>query len=111
MTKPNWKAAFFGKCPACGKGGIFCEFIKLKPTCPSCELNLQQFETADGPAFFAISLVGTLAGIVAGIYEVVAEPPLYMHLVVGLPIIAVGSYFTIRISKTLMIAHQMKLKG
>ena len=71
---------------------------------------MTKYETADGPAFFAISLVGTLVGIFAGLIEVIYEPELWVHLVLWIPFIMIGSIIVIRISKTLMIAHQMSLE-
>jgi uncharacterized protein (DUF983 family) len=108
-NKPNWKAAFLGRCPICGGGGIFSGFIKIKPSCPTCAENLDKYETADGPAFFAICFAGTIVGIAAALYQVFYKPPFYMHAI-WLPLTFGLSFAVIRISKTLMIAHQFKLK-
>lgn len=109
--KPNWKAAFLGRCPACGKSGAFKDIVKIADNCASCGVELKNYETADGPAFFAISIVGTIAGLGAGLLEVLANPPLWVHFAVWVPFIMVFSLIIIRITKTLMIAHQMDLKN
>ena len=108
--KPNWKAAFLCKCPSCGTSGIFHQFIKVKPSCPKCGVDFTQFETADGPAFFAITIVGILIGMAAGIVEIVKEPPIWVHFALWLPLVFILSAIVIRITKTLMIAHQLDLK-
>jgi len=108
---PKWKAAFLARCPACGKPGAFQNIIKIADHCKSCGVELKNYETADGPAFFAISIIGTLVGFAAGIIEVIYSPPLWVHLALWIPITFVGSIIVIRITKTLMIAHQMDLKN
>ena len=110
-NKPNWKAAFLGKCPICGSGGIFIGTIKLTHKCKGCNAALDKYETADGPAFFAITIVGTLVGMEAALTEVFVKPPFWLHLALWLPAIFLGSFAIIRITKTLMVAHQYKLHG
>lgn len=110
-NQPNWKAAFLAKCPVCGNGKIFVGVIKLKTNCPTCNEQLDKYETADGPAFFAICIVGTIIGIMAALYEVFYHPPFYMHMLLWLPLTMAFSFIIIRITKTLMIAHQYKLHG
>lgn len=83
----------------------------MKDNCPSCGIDFTKFETADGPAFFAISIVGTMVGLGAGLLEIVKEPPLWVHFALWLPIVFIGSAIIIRITKTLMIAHQIDLKN
>ena len=110
IQKPNWKAAFLCRCPSCGSGGIFYQFIKVKNHCPKCNIDLAQFETADGPAFFAITFVSIFIGFAAGLVEIIYAPALWVHLVLWLPLVFIGSAIFIRITKTLMIAHQIDLK-
>lgn len=110
INKPNWKAAWCGKCPVCGNGGIFKGTISLTP-CKSCGTALQKYETADGPAFFAITIVGTIVGMGAALLEVFRQPPFWVHAALWLPAVFLGSFAIIRITKTLMVAHQYKLHG
>jgi uncharacterized protein (DUF983 family) len=111
QNKPNWKAAFLARCPVCGSGGAFCNVIKLAAHCKQCGTALDEYETADGPAFFAITIVGTLVGIFAALLEVFKSPPFWVHLVLWVPLTFVTSFIIIRITKTLMVAHQYKLHG
>jgi len=55
-----WDVALFGRCPACGGGPIFKSLLSLKDACPHCSLPLQPYQQADGPAFFALLIVGTV---------------------------------------------------
>ncbi|PIR34418.1 MAG: hypothetical protein COV36_00915 [Alphaproteobacteria bacterium CG11_big_fil_rev_8_21_14_0_20_44_7] len=107
--KPKWKAGFFGFCPKCEKAKIFKGIISIKDNCNHCGEDFSKYETADGPAFFAIIIIGTLAGIFAAITEIMHEPPFWVHLLLWAPFSIIGSIIIIRISKGLMIAHQMRL--
>ena len=109
ITKPNWKAAFLMRCPACSKRGVFRNPVKVADNCSECGVPLSHYETADGPAFFAITIVGLLVGLGAGLVEIIYSPPFWVHLAIWLPAIFLGSVVIIRITKTLMIAHQMDL--
>jgi uncharacterized protein (DUF983 family) len=110
MSKFNWKAGLFCKCPKCGEGSLLEGLMNVRPRCAACGQNFSKFETADGPAFFAISGVGTVVGIAAGVYEVVAEPPVWVHFALWIPAILLGSLLVVRVSKGLMCAHQFALK-
>ena len=107
--QPKWKAAFFARCPACGKGKLLKGLIKIRQSCPECGEDFSQYKTADGPAFFAITIIGTLAGGGAAAVEVIHEPSIWTHLAIWLPVTAIGSVIVIRITKGLMAAHQYQL--
>lgn len=111
IPKVNWKAAFFMCCPACGKRGVFKNPVKVRDNCSECGVRLSHYETADGPAFFAITIVGLIVGLGAGLVEAVSSPPLWLQSLIWLPFIFIGSILVIRITKTLMIAHQMDLEN
>ncbi|MDE2356205.1 MAG: DUF983 domain-containing protein [Alphaproteobacteria bacterium] len=49
-----------GLCPHCGTGALFYRYLKVSPTCPVCSLDLDQYPSDDGPAYFTILLVGHL---------------------------------------------------
>lgn len=109
MSKFNLKAGLFCKCPNCGKGSLLRGLMTLRDECSECRQDFSWFECADGPAFFAISFVGTFVGIAAGIYEVVAEPSVWEHFALWTPAVLLGSLLVIRVSKGLMCAHQFQL--
>jgi uncharacterized protein (DUF983 family) len=110
MVKMNWKAGLFCKCPKCGQGSLLRGLMTMCAECSDCGLDFSKFETADGPAFFAISGVGTFVGIAAGVYEVIASPSIWAHFALWIPTILLGSLLVVRVSKGLMCAHQYQLK-
>lgn len=75
-----------GRCPRCGKGGIFDGFLALKPRCPVCGFDLSRADTGDGPAFFA-SFIGGFVLLAVGVWmQASYEAPFWAYavlLVVG----------------------------
>ncbi len=47
-----------GRCPRCGEGHLFKGFLSFRPSCEVCGLDFRFIDSADGPAFFVMSIVG-----------------------------------------------------
>lgn len=109
VKKAKWKAAFFCKCPACGKGKLLKSILKFHDNCENCGIELSKYETADGPAFFGITIVGTLLGIAAAVVEIVYEPEVWVHFALWIPLTFICSITIMRVTKGLMAAHQYEL--
>ena len=110
-TQPEanlWKAGLGGRCPRCGEGRLFQGFLKLQDHCDSCGLELARYNAADGPAFFAMSFVGIFVGFAALFVEVAYAPPVWVHLLIWLPTIAVLSLLLLRPLKGLLVAQAFK---
>lgn len=45
------------RCGRCDQGKLFSSYLKFRPSCDICGLDFRSADTADGPAFFAGSLV------------------------------------------------------
>lgn len=69
-------------------------------------MPLKQHEQGDGPAFFAIVLIGTLVGIFAAIVEVKYAPSFWLHGALWVPFVLIGSLLAIRLFKAMLIAAQ-----
>ena len=50
-----------GRCPRCNEATIFRSYLKLVEHCPVCDLDYEPFDQGDGPAFFVMFFVGSLA--------------------------------------------------
>lgn len=58
---PPWlKNGINSKCPECGKGDLFQGILKLRANCEVCGISFKDAETADGPAFFVMTIAGFL---------------------------------------------------
>jgi len=107
-TRPLWwDVAMRGRCPYCGGKGIFSAGLALKKQCPSCMRSLTAFEQADGPAFFAVIIVGVvMLPITLKVFS--SDLPAILSLAfIGLLTAAtvVGS---LRLMKGILIAAQFK---
>ncbi|MFW0777584.1 MAG: DUF983 domain-containing protein [Rickettsiales bacterium] len=108
MNHSNRASVF--RCPRCGKGALFKGGITIVDECRECQLPLREHEQGDGPAFFGIVIIGTLASIFAAIIEVKYEPDYWVHAALWIPFIVIGSLLTLRYSKALLIHMQYQVK-
>jgi uncharacterized protein (DUF983 family) len=104
-------AAVMARCPRCGRGPLFKNVLELRDSCNRCGLDYRFIDTGDGPAVFAIFILGFLVCGAALYVEFTFEPPTWVHVVVwglGTPLIALG---LLRFLKALLIALQYRNKA
>lgn len=104
-------ATLAGKCPRCGKGPLFKNVLELRPACQSCGLDYKFIDTGDGPAVFAILILGIVVLGGALIAEFTFGVPLWGHIVLwGLltPLLALGM---LRVLKAMLIGLQYRNKA
>lgn len=68
------------RCPRCGKSPLFKGLLTFADSCTSCKLDYKFLDTGDGPAVFAIMILG---GIVLGgalWFEFRLNPPVWQHV-------------------------------
>jgi len=94
------------RCPSCGKGPLFSGFLKVAQRCEACGLDLRAADSGDGPAVFIILIVGTLVGFGALITEIQLHPPVWVHMVIWLPLTAILCLAFLRPFKGVMLAMQ-----
>ncbi len=104
-------AGALGRCPNCGKGPLFAGFLSLTNVCAGCAYPLAKADSGDGPAVFVIMIVGFLVVFSALFTEVAYHPPVWVHLVVWLPLGAGLCLGLLRPMKGLMIAAQIRNKA
>lgn len=95
-----------GRCPNCGRGRLFEGFLRVSPKCEACGFDLAKADSGDGPAVFIILIAGFLVSFAALFTEVALRPPIWVHLVVWLPLTAVLCLAMLRPMKGLMLAAQ-----
>jgi uncharacterized protein (DUF983 family) len=98
-------------CPRCGKGKLFVNVLNLRDSCDVCGLDYKFIDTGDGPAVFAIFILGFLCVGGALIAEFVFGVPWWANVLLwGIltPLIAV---FLLRFLKATLIALQFKNKA
>ena len=104
-------AGLRSRCPNCGRGPLFAGFLKVVPECASCGWPLGQSDSGDGPAVFVIMIVGFVVVFAALFTEIGLRPPIWVHLVVWLPLASGLCLALLRPAKGLMIAAQLRNKA
>ncbi|PXW66469.1 DUF983 domain-containing protein [Methylobacterium sp. B4] len=100
-----------GRCPACGEGRLFKGFLAVAPACEACGQDFSAFDSADGPAFFVMSITGFVVVGAALWLEFRYEPPVWVHAVVA-GTLAIGlSLLLVRPLKGLLAAIQFANKA
>ena len=107
-SPPLLSAALLCRCPACGRGALFQRFLEVRDRCDRCHLDLSGQDSGDGPVPFIIFLVGAIVVGLALYTEVRFSPPVWLHLVIWLPLTALLVLGVMRPAKALMIALQYK---
>lgn len=104
-------AGLAGRCPNCGEGALFEGFLTVSPRCEACGFDLTKADSGDGPAVFVILIAGFFAAFGVLFTEVLIRPPIWVEIVVWLPIAAVLCLALLRPMKGLMIAAQFRNKA
>ena len=105
---PLRRAALGCRCPQCGKGRLFSGLLSVRQACAVCGLDLSAQDAGDGPAVFAILVLGMLVVGLAALVEVNFSPPIWVHLVLWAPLILIGAVAMLRPLKAGLIALQYR---
>ncbi|MCB2054980.1 MAG: DUF983 domain-containing protein [Geminicoccaceae bacterium] len=101
-------AGLRGRCPRCGEGPLFEGFLAVRSRCPVCDLDLAGQDSGDGPVAFIVLVVGAVVVGAALLVEVRYGWPVWLHMLVWLPLAALGCLASMRPLKGLMIALQYR---
>ncbi len=82
--------------------------LKVVDRCSSCGLALGGHDAGDGPAFFAIIIVGFVVMAGAGIVEYHYSPPMWVHALLWIPLTFILCIVLLRAFKEWLIALQLK---
>ncbi|MDF0663669.1 MULTISPECIES: DUF983 domain-containing protein [unclassified Rhizobium] len=94
-TKPAL-TGLLGRCPRCQPGHLFVTFLKPAPRCDVCDLDFALADPADGPAFLEMSIVAVPALAFALWIRFAFDPPIWVHLLVTLPVTAFACILLLR---------------
>ncbi|HJZ31885.1 MAG TPA: DUF983 domain-containing protein [Hyphomicrobiaceae bacterium] len=100
-----------GRCPRCGVGPLFERGLALRAGCSRCGLSYAFADAGDGPAVFAIFILGVLVLGGALLLEFKLHAPLWLTFVllgVATPALAFG---LLRVLKATLIGLQYKHKA
>ncbi len=90
---PAIRRGLRGRCPNCGKGGLFEAYLKLRPACPDCGEDLSHARADDGPAYLSILLTAKVMGTLQLFtYELWQPGPWVMAGTFSIGVIAMALY-------------------
>lgn len=101
-------AMLLGRCPRCGRGGLFQGLLEVRATCDACGLDLRAHDAGDGPAVAAIFLVGALAVVGALWVDGRFAPALWVHAVLWPAVVLPLAVLTMRVAKAALVALQWR---
>ena len=101
-------AALHGLCPRCGAKTLFAGTARFAECCPACGLDFGAFNVGDGPAAFLSLILGTIVVTLAIALELTVHPPLWVHMVIWIPVTAAGVVLSLRIAKGALIAAEYR---
>src|ERR671931_1816781 len=104
-------AGLKGRCPRCGEGRLFSGFLTVGKRCGVCGLDYGFADAGDGPAVFVILIIGFIVVGLALWMEVALNPPLWVHLVLWIPLALVLCLTALRLIKGVLITLQYRNKA
>jgi uncharacterized protein (DUF983 family) len=101
-------AGLKARCPRCGRGALFRGGLGLREKCESCGLSYAFADSGDGPAVFAIFILGFLVLGGALLVEFRLHPPVWVHVVLWGLLTPLLAFLLLRVLKATLIALQYK---
>ena len=108
MPPPPVRQALNGLCPRCGSPGLFDGVSRFAARCRSCGLDFAAFNVGDGPAAFLILIVGAIVTGLAIMVELVFAPPVWVHVLLWLPLTLALVLVLLRVAKAALLALEYR---
>ena len=100
------EVALKGLCPRCGRALLFAGWVTFADRCSGCGLDFTRFNVGDGPAAFLTLILGALVVAGAITLELTLHPPLWLHMLIWIPVAAAGVIWSLRIAKAALLAAE-----
>ncbi|MBX9588939.1 MAG: DUF983 domain-containing protein [Hyphomonadaceae bacterium] len=107
-TPPPLLTGLRARCPGCARGALFRSGLVLKEKCERCGLSYAFADAGDGPAVFAIFILGFIVLGGALLVEFRLGPPMWVHVVLWGVLTPVLAFVLLRSLKGVLIALQHK---
>lgn len=105
------QAGMKGRCPRCGEGKLFSGYLQVKDRCGVCGLDYGFADAGDGPAIFVMLIVGFIVVGLALWMEVNYGPPIWLHMVLWIPLTLVLCLAALKVIKGILITLQYANKA
>lgn len=103
---PVWRAALFGLCPECGEPTLFDGPVQFRERCSGCGLDYGRYNVGDGPAAFLTLIIGALLIVLALTLDFAVNPPLWVHVLLWVPVTAGAVVYGLRLVKGALLASE-----
>lgn len=100
---------FLGRCPHCGEGRIFGKFLKVRPRCDVCDLELAHHRADDLPPYIVIFIIGHIVGYFLLETETNYDVPLWFQLTFWPIVTLLGSLALLQPVKGAVVGLQYAL--
>lgn len=97
-----------GLCPRCGAASLFAGWTRFADRCRECGLDFYRFNVGDGPAAFLTLALGAVVVILAIALELTLHPPLWVHMLIWIPVTAGAVVWSLRIAKAALLAAEYR---
>lgn len=99
-------SGLLARCPRCGAGALFRNGLMLRPKCERCDLDYAFIDTGDGPAVFAILILGFVVLGAALFVEFRFGPPVWVHALLWGILTPLFAFALLRFLKATLIGLQ-----
>lgn len=99
-----------GKCPSCGAGKVFGQYLKVADLCNVCGEELHHHRADDAPPYFTIFIVGHIIIPMTLIVERVWRPDMFVHMIIWLPLALALTLLLLPIVKGAVVGLQWALR-
>ncbi|MAJ35776.1 MAG: hypothetical protein CBC12_11550 [Candidatus Puniceispirillum sp. TMED52] len=103
------RRALNNTCPNCGEGSLFTSWLRMAPSCSSCDFDFSELDAGDGPASFLVLIYGALIVPLAFLLEVLASPPLWLQALLWGVVMLIATIKSLRPLKALIIGWQFRI--
>jgi uncharacterized protein (DUF983 family) len=79
--------------------------LEVASTCSVCGLDLARLDAGDGPIAFVVLILGAIVVGLAILVEVLFAPPIWVHIVLWVPVVIGGAVLLLRLLKAWLIAQ------
>ena len=109
-ARPSRKFGLAGRCPRCAEGALFSGpfTLSVRSTCERCGLDYKFVDAGDGPAIFAIFILGFLVLGCALVAEFKFGVPGWGHVLLWGIVTPVAALVLLRALKGKLVALQFK---
>ena len=105
LSKAMWRG-FTMKCPNCGRGHLFCQFLKVADRCEICGEDYTPQRADDFPAYLVIIVVGHAVVPALLAVEIAYAPPAWLQLLIWLPVTLFGALSLLQPTKGAIVGLQ-----